>query len=255
MALLAKLHPLRAGSSNCADRDSASSGIVEMQQAALLLLTRLGRYSLAQDLIAPSWSELLDDSALEPISGPQAVAALLVRLLSLLDSASLHVRVITARLLGELLLPRSPVRDMLVRAGVVAKLARLSGDSYAWQAADSDLPWSADTEGDSCCSSGDSLPLAQQLRHLVEDRSALLDISRAPLGPGPFRSGECLLEVCLGRVGDFGDRLRVYRVDHGVAGVGALPDAVDEVLKVGFVSHVRPDRRRLSPSQRLASPY
>jgi len=71
----------------------------------------------------------------------------------------------------------------------------------------------------------------------VEDGAALLDIGRAPFGPGALRRGERFVQVGPGRIGHFGDRAGVDRVDHGVAGVGAFPDAVDEELEVGFVSH------------------
>ena len=84
----------------------------------------------------------------------------------------------------------------------------------------------------------------QQLRGLVEDRAAFLDIHCAPFGPGSFGSSERLFEVGFGRVGDLGDRLCVHRVDDRVrvAAFARFPHAVDEELEVGFVSHARPDR-------------
>ena len=77
--------------------------------------------------------------------------------------------------------------------------------------------------------------------------------SRAPFGPGPLRGGERLLEVGLGGVRHFGDRPGVDRVDDRVAGIRRFPDAVDEELEVGFVSHWRADRHRLMHPQRPAT--
>jgi hypothetical protein len=179
MGLLAQLHPTGAARVGGTRTAAASPAAVELQQAALHLFTRLGRFALAEDLIAPS-SAGIEDSTLEALAGPQAVAALMVRLLSLLDSAPPALRVATARLLGELLLPRSPVRDMLVRAGVVAKLARLSGESYAWQAADDGHSASFDVEGDCACSGAGPLAPTQRLRVLALQALAQLTTD-APL--------------------------------------------------------------------------
>ena len=68
---------------------------------------------------------------------------------------------------------------------------------------------------------------------------ALLDVGRAPFGPGALRGGERLVEVGLGGVGHVGDRLRVDRVDDAmaVAAFAAFPCAVDEELEVCFISH------------------
>lgn len=223
MGLLAQLHSIGAARVRSTRTPSASPLVIELQQAALHLFTRLGRFALAEDLIASSsWSQLDDGPALEALSGPQAVAALMVRLLSLLDSASLPLRVTTARLLGELLLPRSPVREMLVRAGVVAKLARLSGESYAWQANDCGHFASFDVENECSCSSAGSLAPTHQLRilalralaNLTSDapmafKRAVLDelsvdgllapLADAECNDDPARSAHCICEcACRG---------------------------------------------------------
>jgi hypothetical protein len=99
--------------------------------------------------------------------------------------------------------------------------------------------------------------LAQQVGGLMQDRAALLDVGRAPLRPGALGGRERLFEVGLGGVRDFGDRLGVDRVDHGVgiAAFARFPHAVDEELERGLVGHGAANRRAVEQSQRFRYAY
>ena len=57
---------------------------------------------------------------------------MLSQLLLFLDSPFLTLRVASAALVANLLLPHSPVRDLLVQAAVIPKLARMSEESSSW---------------------------------------------------------------------------------------------------------------------------
>ena len=95
--------------------------------------------------------------------------------------------------------------------------------------------------------------LAQQLGRLVEDCGALLDVDRAPFGPGALRSGERFVEVGRGRIRHVGDPLGGDRVDDGVgvAAFAGTSSAVDEQLEVGFDS---PWRASTPALKRVATP-
>ena len=83
-------------------------------------------------------------------------------------------------------------------------------------------------------------PLAHQGRGLVEDRAALLDVGRAPFGPGAVRR---LRAPRRGRPGSRRAPRRSCSPVTGlttvwcVAALAARQTAVDEELEVGFVSH------------------
>src|SRR5947209_7433336 len=88
------------------------------------------------------------------------------------------------------------------------------------------------------------MPASESARNssVVQDGAALLAVGRLPLRPGSVGSGERFLQVGLARERHFADRLGVDGVDDGVAGIGRFPNAIDEELEVGFVSHGVPDR-------------
>ena len=105
------------------------------------------------------------------------------------------------------------------------------------------------------CDQVDSL--AEELRRFVQDRAAFLDVGRAPFGPGPRGGFERLVQIGLGRIRDLGDRSRIDRIEDGmsVAAFAGFPDAIDEELEVGFVSHGAPCTLALMRLQRAASRY
>ncbi len=96
--------------------------------------------------------------------------------------------------------------------------------------------------------------LAQQGGRLVEDRGALLDVRRAPFGPGALGRGERLVDIGGGRERKLGDGAAGRGVDDGVvvAVLAGAPAAVDEQFEVGFISHGGADRRALMRLQRAA---
>lgn len=88
-------------------------------------------------------------------------ARMLSQLLLFLDCPFPTLRVASAALVANLLLPHSPVRDLLVQAGIVSKLTRLSEESTAWTMPSlPPLPDALDVE----CHSAAPASLPHQLR-------------------------------------------------------------------------------------------